>query len=154
MEEKENTQFITTVIDKINNRETAKSCEVYVDSSPPFTTANLNSRLVDGTKWMRKGERVEFIATDNGAGVKAIYYKINGNEWKKYEMPIVLEKENYSIEFYSEDNIGNIEARQYLNLSVDSSPPKIKILSPKKNNVSMLQEEKSCIFLEIQTIFS
>jgi len=74
---------------------------------PPITEISFYPPL--SNNWLSEYVTVTLNATDN-TGVIDTFYRLNGEEWIKYESPFVIsEDENYIIEYYSYDYVGNIE---------------------------------------------
>ncbi|MBS4213031.1 OmpL47-type beta-barrel domain-containing protein [Neobacillus rhizophilus] len=104
-------------VDNAGNIEEKHSVEVKVDKTAPTTVSNVED------KWFTNDVNVELTATDDLSGVKATYYSINGSEFAE-GTNFVLDKEGINtITFYSEDNAGNIEEKQTVEVKVDKTAP-------------------------------
>ncbi|RLF51151.1 MAG: hypothetical protein DRN11_03290 [Thermoplasmata archaeon] len=132
-------EFYSIAEDNANNAETKTTADEYIaiDTTPPSTT--LSASPSDG-KYVTSSSVISLSASDNVAGVKTTYYRIwngswhpapgtgvgIGNNFSIYSGTFSLKKEgkNY-IEFYSEDNAGNVEAINNETLIVDNTPPSI-----------------------------
>lgn len=82
------------------------------DTIPPVTNYAVDPiwDTKQGAKYI-KGYTVSLTATDSGSGVKQTFYRINGGDWIQYTKPFVYSGGTAtSIDFYSVDNAGNIEA--------------------------------------------
>ena len=89
-------------IDLSGNEEAVNSMTLYLDNTPPTTAADFDEESLTLT----------LTATDEGCGVSATYYRVNGGEWQLYAGPIDFsgyEPGNCTVEFYSVDNLGNQE---------------------------------------------
>jgi hypothetical protein len=90
---------------------------------PPVTTITLNPLISDKSKGL---DRIDFIvsfnATDN-TGVIDTFYRINGGEWEIYESPFIISLEEFTIEYYSYDYVGNVEEVKVLKYPEDVQQP-------------------------------
>lgn len=104
-------------VDNAGNIEEKQTIEVKVDKTAPTTVSNVED------KWYTEAVNVELTATDDLSGVKATYYSINGSDFAE-GTNFVLDKEGINtITFYSEDNAGNIEEKQTVEVKVDKTAP-------------------------------
>jgi hypothetical protein len=66
-------------------------------------------------------------ATDDISGVNTTYYRVDGGEWETYTVPFILSEDGLlSIEYYSVDNVGNIEDVKSVEIKIDKTKPKIE----------------------------
>ena len=85
-------------IDVAGHEEDINSMEVKVDIHAPVTAPYID------------GSRVTLNVTDDGSGVSATLYRIDGGEWKTYTDPFEVRGEgNHTVEFFSRDAAGNNE---------------------------------------------
>ena len=102
------------------------------DTTPPVTTCALDPPDPDGDNgWYVSNVTVTLNATDDMSGVKAIYYKIPGSEWKNHTGDFLIFILDYDcligrIEFYSVDNAGNQEETKSVRINIDQLPPDIE----------------------------
>ncbi|MFO7677261.1 MAG: hypothetical protein R6V50_02600 [Thermoplasmatota archaeon] len=93
------------------------------DQTPPVTSIYIDS---DGV--------VTLIAVayplNKNSGVKATYYQLNGGEVQIYDKPFQLPEGTTTITYWSEDNIGQIEAKKTTTFTLDTTPPTVEIISP------------------------
>jgi hypothetical protein len=98
--------------------------EVFVDEESPVTSICFDSE---------SGE-VSLLAVDyplnKGCGVKATYYKVDGGETITYAAPFTLGEGAHTIEYWSEDNCGNMESHRTANYVIDTTPPTVELTSP------------------------
>lgn len=104
-----------------------------LDILPPQTTPSFTG--TEGlSNWYRSDVTVTLNARDNegGSGVDYNAYKINNQDWEKYQDPLILTGEgHYKIEFYSADKDENIEEPQSIEFDIDKTPPEAKIFVDK-----------------------
>ncbi|MBC7081431.1 MAG: right-handed parallel beta-helix repeat-containing protein [Thermoplasmatales archaeon] len=120
-------------VDNATNKETLHNQTHYVDNTPPTTTKTYGTPYyTDGTnEWITSSTLITLSANDGGTctcGVKATYYRIwhNGSwsNWNTYTSPFTLSEEClHYIEYYSEDNLGNVENVHNQTVYVDNTPP-------------------------------
>lgn len=88
-----------------------------VDSTPPST-----SLVLDGQKADDKFESVQLLlsAADQGSGVAYTAYKVGEAGWEEYKSPLTFgSKGSYVVEYYSEDNHGNVESSKKVEFSIN-----------------------------------
>ncbi len=115
--------------------------EVYSDSKAPRTSID-NTNIIcykkNNINYIGKKLNIKFKQYDAISGVEATYYSINGSDYKKYNEPIIFDKETeYTLKYYSVDNVGNVEKPHEIIYSIDLSAPKtnLSIDKDKYNNV-------------------
>ena len=103
------------------------------DITPPVTTISFDPPYPDGENgWYINDVNVTLNATDDISGVKTIYYKILGDDWKNHSgdsIKILLDHDCLMglIEFYSVDNAGNQEEIKSVDINIDQLPPYIQL---------------------------
>lgn len=97
--------------DNVENIENVNSFELYLDKTPPMIMPEVigDYIIVNGKKYTSGTTQIQLNAIDNKAGVKDIFYSINGKEWIKYDKKIDLPKtaSSISLKYYAVDNVGN-----------------------------------------------
>lgn len=114
-----------------------------LDITPPETTAQIVGDKGTGN-WYRSDVTVNVVSLDNsgGKGVDYIVYSLDGENWNKYQSPIGFNTEgNHKIYFLAHDKVGNDESQKSIEFSIDKTPPKINITSPKDNDIYLLNQE-------------
>ena len=72
--------------------------------------------------------KISLLAKDDDSGPKSSYYMVNDGDTTTYEESFSLMNEGYKrIEFFSIDNVNNIESIKSGSAYVDNSPPEIFI---------------------------
>jgi large repetitive protein len=104
-------------VDKVGNKEEAKSVDVKIDKTAPTTVSDGND------KWNKADVTVNLSATDNLSGVAKTYYSINGSEYVEGNQLTVTEEGINKVSFYSVDNAGNQEEPQTVEVKVDETAP-------------------------------
>lgn len=84
------------------------------DMDAPITLAD-TTNSTDGT--------ILLAATDIGSGVAATYYSLDGADAIQGTEVIIQAEGSHSLEYWSADAAGNVEARNSLQLIVDRTPP-------------------------------
>lgn len=106
--------------------------EVYADSRSPKTRIHydVTKKYFDGkTLFVGKELKVELSSHDVHSGVEQVLVSLDSVGYNKYLDPIVIDKEKiYTIDYYSVDNVGNVENAIHKTFSVDLSPPITKLV--------------------------
>jgi len=98
--------------DNVENVSSKQTFSFIIDNSPPETTFSVSAQILNilNSNYLPVGSEITFTAADTYSGVKNIYYKINNNDFIKYENPVNLNTSGtFVIEYYAEDNLGHIE---------------------------------------------
>lgn len=105
-------------IDVAGNVEAVNTRSVYIDSTLPFTTSDLD------TDWHKDPVTVNLTATDAFPGVAGTFYTIDGGATQTYTGPFVIGDEGvHDITYWSEDEAGNAEAPNARQSKIDMTPP-------------------------------
>ena len=83
----------------------------YLDNTPPVVIEELLGKTiyVNGKEYSSGRSQLKLTSFDNKAGVKEVFYSINGKDFQKYEKPFFLStsKGNIKVETYAVDNVNN-----------------------------------------------
>jgi len=115
--------------------------EVYADSYSPKTNlkpAGGKFVRVGGKKYTASGIKVRLTSKDALAGVNTVYYSVNGEAYKKYTSEISFDQEKeYTIKYYSVDNVGNAEKPKAESFVIDKTGPvgAIEVLGKFQDNI-------------------
>jgi len=107
-----------------------------VDNSPPNTEKTITEpKYGENDEWMTSTTEVNFTATDDLSGVDETYYRIwyNGawSSWNEYISNFTLNDEGlHYLEYYSVDNVGNVEEIHNQTHYVDDTFPSITVETP------------------------
>lgn len=122
-------------VDKSGNKEAEQSYVCYIDKSAPTIIEEVIAKtfFANGKEYASGKAQLKLTAFDNKAGVKEVYYRINGEEYIKYEKPVFLSSSSGSliIESYAVDNVNNKSQTQAANQKttipyIDLSGPTLK----------------------------
>jgi hypothetical protein len=99
-----------------------------MDNAPPTTTLTIGEpKYVSDTTYVTPDTPFTLEATDTGSGVYTTYYRIYNSTcdagWTIYTEPFYLASltdGTYTIEYYSIDNVQNLEAAQAINVTLFS----------------------------------
>ncbi len=96
---------------------------IILDNTPPTTTKTLGSPSYDN--FVTSATLICLDALDTGADLEGSYYRINGNSWISYSDCFTLSGPDgtYTIEFYSADNLGNMEFVHSQTHQLDNTAP-------------------------------
>ena len=116
--------------DNVGNIETTNVLTVFIDSNEPVTTISYTPTYTSGTgkDYVTGSTQFTLIANDGTgeSGVQITYYRINTGSWTAYSTPFTLGSSSngtYSIQYFSVDNAGNVEAMNMLNVYIDTIAP-------------------------------
>ncbi len=98
-------------IDKVRNKEEAKSYTFYLDKTAPIVTSDvLGDKFIANDKIYFSGRtKLKLTAVDNKSGIKETRYSIDGNEYTAYTDPFYLPGKSglHLIKYYALDNTNN-----------------------------------------------
>tara|TARA_X000001036_G_C20660948_1_gene798918 strand:+ start:163 stop:1893 length:1731 start_codon:yes stop_codon:yes gene_type:complete len=117
-------------VDRVNNSEKQKSESFFLDNKAPSTSINFGnpSFFTRDTLFISEQSEISLLAKDDDSGPKSSHYRVNDGDTITYEEPFNLKNEGYKrIEFFSTDNVNNLESSKYGAAYVDNSPPEIFI---------------------------
>ncbi|MFM8742699.1 MAG: OmpL47-type beta-barrel domain-containing protein, partial [Cytophagales bacterium] len=127
--------------DNVQNEELNQTFPFYLDKIAPVITSSIdiNYSKVNGITYVAKSSTINLAATDNKAGVKDIFYTVNGIAESKYVSPFKLPQKQgkYSIRYRGVDNVNNrapfTTDDNLGNMFLDDTPPQLahEISSPK-----------------------
>ena len=112
-------------MDRAGNVETPKDLWVFVDDKPPVTTFNASKMYNNGkTMFITPTATLALRVKDYGAGVDKTYYDLDGHGFIEYKTPFkVTDSGEHTLEYYSTDLLGQVEATKSMSLFVDDKPP-------------------------------
>jgi hypothetical protein len=103
--------------------------EAFEDNEPPVTSICFDT--VTG--------EVTLLAVDypipKGSGVKATYFKLDGGATETYVGSFLIGEGTHTVEFWSEDNAGNVEAHKTRTYTLDTTPPTVELTSPEEGKL-------------------
>ena len=102
--------------------------EVVKSTSKPVLWKNDNS----GQSYANSAVKFVLNAKDNLSQTDYIEYKIDGGDYIRYSVPIVISSDGpHSITYRSTDKAGNQEFEKSFNIIIDNTPPEVE-LTPSK----------------------
>jgi predicted small secreted protein len=155
--------------DFVDNVEKKKKFQFYMDKSPPEVTFELvgDDYSSGQTRFISARTRMRLKATDNKAGVKEVYYSINGKKSTLYTEPFLIDVKATSvyIRYYAIDNVENSSKNKAesgsssLNFKFirDEDPPKISFNYSQPNiivNKMLYLRETSKITINASDVLS
>jgi hypothetical protein len=104
-------------IDQVKNEEAEQNFTFYLDKTPPIVSSEvIGDRFVAGGKTYFAGRtKLKLTAMDNKSGVKAIYYAIDGGEYRLYEEPFYIpsQRGDHVVNYYAVDQVNNKGSGSY-----------------------------------------
>jgi len=114
--------------DNVGNIELLKKWNFIYDIHPPEMEVTVTGNIYADKDILFSGAKpqIGFTAVDSVAGMKNIFYEIDGSDTKKYTTQFSLPSEPglKRISFFSEDFVGNKNRRAIKNVYIDITPPK------------------------------
>ncbi|MFC5652644.1 CehA/McbA family metallohydrolase [Paenibacillus solisilvae] len=101
------------------------SAKVKLDKTAPVTTDDAPAN------WVNKDVTVTLQATDNGSGVDATYYKVDGGAQQKGSSVMIKEEGQHTLTYWSVDKAGNVEAPHTVTVNIDKTAPTLKVVLDK-----------------------
>ena len=120
-------------VDEVGNTEEKQSFNFFVDRTPPMVFEEIvgNTYMVAGKEYSSGRSQLRIVAVDNKAGVKDIYYSINGKPYQQYTKPIFLAEmtgaltiKSYAIDKVNNKGTSDTQGHQF-------SMPEVDIIGPK-----------------------
>lgn len=116
--------------DKVKNEATKQSLSFYLDLIPPTSEASINGDLCEKNyKYISPRTKLSIAANDNKAGVKNIYYRIDGGERMTYSSEISMPNKRgvHTLKYDANDNVDNLSGNKYLTVYMDNRAPETGI---------------------------
>jgi subtilase family serine protease/Tol biopolymer transport system component/flagellar hook assembly protein FlgD/fibronectin type 3 domain-containing protein len=105
--------------------------EIQMDNVPPVSVLSIigNAKHGTSTTFVTSATTFAVTATDDGAGVARIEYRINGGAWTPFAPFSLSREEDYTIDYRASDLAGNLETFKSFSVTVDNTSPKTSITS-------------------------
>ena len=101
--------------------------EVYADSESPVSPLeyeNVSKYQADGITYYKAGLEISVNSADALSGVSELYAGVNTEESPLYDESFVFNTgKAYTLSYYAEDNVGNIEDKHSISFTIDPQPP-------------------------------
>lgn len=115
-------------LDNLDNNETANQIQVFLDNTPPTTGIEVDSpkyRIAPDENWYVTKETVfTLTASDNLSGVDKTWFRINGIIYQGNSVKLSgLDDGEYTIYWFSRDNLGHSETESNISVILDTLPP-------------------------------
>lgn len=106
-----------------------------VDGTPPLTTPAF-AGTAGTAPWFRSDVTVTLQASDPLSGVVGTWYRLDGGAMQAYPGSFTVSGEGmHTLQYYSEDRVGNVEATHTTSIGIDTTPPSVQIMSPAESAV-------------------
>lgn len=117
-------------IDNVKNTESKSSFSFYLDRIPPKTASAIKGDQHKGKyTFVSSRTKLNLSATDNKAGVKNIYYRIDGGERFTFSNDFAFPNKLglHTVKFDANDNVENLSGNTFLTVFVDNEAPETGI---------------------------
>ncbi len=108
-----------TAKDKAGNSASATFGNIDIDKTAPSTTATAPAN------WNNVDVTVSLSASDALSGVKSTHYKLNGGAQQTGSSVSISAEGVHTLEYWSVDNAGNVEAAKSVTVKIDKTKPQI-----------------------------
>lgn len=112
-----------TCTDRAGNTASTTFSGIFIDKTPPTTTAALAGKA-GGGGWFTGPVTVTLTATDALSGVASTTFSIDGGASQTYTAPFTISADGtHTVSFGSTDAAGNVEANKAVSVRIDQTPP-------------------------------
>ncbi len=98
--------------DNVGNREQMQEYSFYMDKTAPIAAGDVlgDRYTINGQTYFSGRTKMKLTAVDNKAGVKDIFYSINGSKFQKYNDPFYLPNKAgiHVVRYFATDNVENV----------------------------------------------
>lgn len=114
--------------DLAGNVEPVRTRPVDIDLTPPVTSYALLPTNTTGG-WYSQPVSVTLVPADDGAGVAATYYRVDGGNWTAGTAFLVSDNGEHVVEFYSVDRLSHAETPYRIpgGIRIDSEAPRAPV---------------------------
>ena len=129
--------FTYYAVDNVKNMEggeggvSAKTFKFYLDKIPPVPTHEVKGDQHKGRyHYISPRTTIALAATDNKAGVKNIYYRIDGGERNVYgsEFKMTNVRGVHNVKYDANDLVENLSSNKWINVFMDNEAPETGII--------------------------
>ncbi|MDG6220340.1 MAG: hypothetical protein QCI38_02690, partial [Candidatus Thermoplasmatota archaeon] len=115
-------------VDKAGNVETLHSITIWIDTSKPVTTLNIDSGDLGEQGWYLSDVVFSLSAADN-MGIAGTWYDVDATgTYLPYVGPVTVSGlGTHTIYYYSKDLAGNVESTKTATIRIDNQPPTASI---------------------------
>ncbi|GAB5539560.1 MAG: hypothetical protein Salg2KO_16630 [Salibacteraceae bacterium] len=130
-------EFKYYAVDNVKNMEggeggaSASTFKFYLDRIPPVPTHEVKGDQYKGNYlYISPRTTIALAATDNKAGVKNIYYRIDGGERSTYnaEFKMPDRRGTHNVKYDANDQVENLSGNKYINVFMDNEGPETGII--------------------------
>lgn len=114
-----NLKVSTSIRDLAGNETSATSAAVKIDRTAPSTTVS------DVSDWSNSAVTVKLTAGDNLSGVAVTKYQLDGDQVADGTSVTIDSEGVHTLQVWSVDNAGNVEAQQNVTVKIDKTAPGI-----------------------------
>lgn len=129
IEREELTTLRFYAVDRVGNRESARSVVVDADITPPESRCVVLGAYIESSHTVASSSVLHLESDDGaGVGVKEMRYRFDGGAWRPAASGARVKISDlgdgdHTLEFYAEDHVGNREEIQAFPFYLDATPP-------------------------------
>jgi hypothetical protein len=112
--------------DHVGNVEEVHTSTIIVDKSAPRVQLDIKGDFYQNI--LADNAKLIISAVDSMSDIENVFFRFNEGKELKYSQPILaknLPQGDYTLEYWAEDNVGNITEKRTFNFYIDKTPPTI-----------------------------
>ena len=126
VELREEREYLLTYFaaDHVGNTEKPKEVRIFPDLDAPQSSLEISGDRFENILSGRS--KILLKAEDKGMGVERIVYRIDGEAWTNYQLPVnagILEQGEHTLNYCAVDLTGNREEEKTFTFGIDKTPP-------------------------------
>ncbi|RLD96956.1 MAG: hypothetical protein DRI92_06430 [Aquificota bacterium] len=112
--------------------------DIKPDEVAPVTTCSLSGQM-GNEGWYTGAVTVDLTATDDLSGVYQTWYRVDGGSWTLYDGRFKVSTDGeHTVEYYSIDNVGNVETVKSCSFKIDATAPTASITTPQEGYIYIM----------------
>lgn len=112
--------------------------DIKPDEVAPVTTCSLSGQM-GNEGWYTGAVTVDLTAEDDLSGVYQTWYRVDGGSWTLYEGRFKVSTDGqHTVEYYSIDNVGNVETIKSCSFKIDATAPTASITTPQEGYIYIM----------------
>ncbi len=110
--------------DNAGNVESVRTAHVKLDAAAPSTAIATTPSSPNGANgWFTSSVSFTLSASDAASGVASRFYRLDGGSTQTFSSSVAVGQGDHTVEYWSVDNAGNVEAHTTVHVKLDSVAP-------------------------------